>query len=182
MERKSREKGAIMLEAIFVMVITMLVLVWLLAVGFLYYQRYTTTVVTNDAAVKIASTYNNPSSDIIMGYVATEDVSGRNLYRNFTSGSASSNLLEVNEKRAEAYVKYILDKANFSGVVEDVDVELKHLQYAFRGSAGIFRYEGRKHVLRDGVFRLHRCAGLLFYRSFYADIDGRNLYRRYGDY
>lgn len=125
MEKKSREKGAIMLEAIIVMVITMLVLVWLLAVGFIYYQRYTTTVVTNDAVVKIASTYNNPSSDIIMGYVTTEEVSGRNLYRNFTSGSASSNLLEINENRAEAYVKYILDKANFTGVVEDVDVELR---------------------------------------------------------
>lgn len=121
----AQENGAIMLEGIFIMIMTMFILIWLLALGFMYYQRYTTTVVANDAIVKIASTYNNPTSDIIMGYVTTEEVSGRNLYRNFTSTSTSSNLLEVNERRAGEYVKYILDKANFSGVVEDVDVQLK---------------------------------------------------------
>lgn len=119
-KRNRQEDGAIMLEGMFVMVMTMIILVWLLALGFVYYQRYVTTVVANDAAVKIASTYNNPTSDIIMGYVTTEDVSGRNLYRGFPSG----NLKDVNEERATAYVKYILDKANFSGVVEAVDVEL----------------------------------------------------------
>lgn len=116
-----------MLEGIVVMSITMLVLVWLLAIGFIYYQRYMTTIVTNDAVSKIASTYNNPTSDIIMGYVTTEDVSGRDLYRNFSSGSDSSNLLEINERRATEYVKYILDKTNFSGSVKDVDVELRLL-------------------------------------------------------
>lgn len=110
-----------MLEGMFVMVITMIILVWLLALGFVYYQRYVTTIVTNDAAVKIASTYNNPASDIIMGYVTTEDVSARNLYRGFESG----NLEEVNEERATAYVKYILNQANFSGVVDDVQVNLE---------------------------------------------------------
>lgn len=66
------------------MVITMFILIWILGLVFLYYQRYVTTVVTNDAALKIASTYNNPTSDIIMGYVTTEDISNRDLYRGFT--------------------------------------------------------------------------------------------------
>lgn len=107
------------------MVITMFILIWILGLGFLYYQRYVTTIVTNDAAVKIASTYNNPTSDIIMGYVTTEDISNRDLYRGFTVGSNSSDLHTVNEDRAESYVKYMLDTANFAGTVNDVDVELK---------------------------------------------------------
>ena len=107
------------------MVITMFILIWILGLGFLYYQRYVTTVVTNDAAVKIASTYNNPTSDIIMGYVTTEDISNRDLYRGFTVGSNSSDLHTVNEDRAESYVKYVLDTANFAGTDKDVDVELK---------------------------------------------------------
>lgn len=107
------------------MVITMFILIWILGLGFLYYQRYVTTVVTNDAAVKIASTYNNPTSDIIMGYVTTEDISNRDLYRGFTVGGNSSDLHTVNEDRAESYVKYVLDTANFADTVEDVDVELK---------------------------------------------------------
>nr|WP_296462789.1 hypothetical protein [uncultured Acetatifactor sp.] len=120
LKKRLRENGAIMLEGIIVMVITMFVLIWLLAIGFIYYQRYTTTIVANDAVVKIASTYNNPTSDIIMGYVTTEDVSGRDLYRNFTNGA----LQRANERRATEYVKYMLDKVNFSGVIQDVDVEL----------------------------------------------------------
>lgn len=114
-----------MIEGMIVMVITMFILIWILGLGFLYYQRYVTTIVTNDAAVKIASTYNNPTSDIIMGYVTTEDISNRDLYRGFSVGSNSSDLHTVNEDRAQSYVKYILDRANFAGTVNDVDVELK---------------------------------------------------------
>lgn len=90
----------------------------------MHYQRYVTTVVTNDAAVKIASTYNNPTSDIIMGYVTTEDIGNRDLYRGFTVGSNSSDLHTVNEDRAASYVKYVLDNANFAGTVKEVDVNL----------------------------------------------------------
>ncbi len=122
--KKSNECGEVMIEGMIVMIITMFMMVWILGIGFLYYQRYVTTIVTNDAATKIASTYNNPSSDIIMGYVATEDLSNRDLYRNFSSSSESSDLREVNEDRANCYVLYVLNKANFTGVVDDVDVKL----------------------------------------------------------
>ena len=124
-DKENNDRGEVMIEGMIVMVITMFILVWILGLGFLYYQRYVTTVVTNDAAVKIASTYNNPTSDIIMGYVTTEDVSNRDLYRGFTVGSNSSDLHTVNEDRAQSYVKYILDSANFAGTVKDVDVDLK---------------------------------------------------------
>ena len=122
--KKNSESGEVMLEGMIVTVITVFILIWLLGLGFLYYQRYVTTIVTNDAAVKIASTYNNPTSDIIMGYVTTEDLSSRDLYRNFTTSSPSSDLRATNEDRAECYVKYILDKSNFAGTVKDVEVEL----------------------------------------------------------
>lgn len=112
-----------MIEGMIIVTLTMLILIWLLGLGFLYYQRYVTTIVTNDVAVKIASTYNNPSSDIIMGYVTTEDLSNRDLYRGFTGKSNS--LRATNEERASAYVKYILDKANFANTVEDVQVKLE---------------------------------------------------------
>lgn len=123
--RKNSERGEIMIEGMIVMVITMFILIWILGLGFLYYQRYVTTIVTNDAAVKIASTYNNPTSDIIMGYVTTEDISNRDLYRGFAVGNNSSDLHTVNKDRAASYVKYVLDSANFAGTVKNVDVEMK---------------------------------------------------------
>lgn len=115
------ENGEVMLEGMIVTIITVFMLIWILGVGFVYYQRYVTTIVTNDAAKKIASTYNNTSSDIIMGYVGTEALTSRDLYRRFKTGKLEA----VNENRASAYVKYILNKANFAGVVKDVDVELE---------------------------------------------------------
>lgn len=123
--RENSERGEIMIEGMIVMVITMFILVWILGLGFLYYQRYVTTIVTNDAAVKIASTYNNPTSDIIMGYVTSDDISNRDLYRGFSIGSSTSDLYTINEDRAQSYVKYILDTANFAGTVKDVDVNLE---------------------------------------------------------
>ena len=119
---EKNEKGEIMLEGMIVIIITLFILIWILAVGFIYYQRYITNIVANDTAVKIASTYNNPTSDIVMGYVTTEELQSRDLYRGFT---AESKLKDINEERAKAYVKYMLDNTNFNGVVKDIDVQME---------------------------------------------------------
>lgn len=121
MLRKTRcERAEIMLEGMIIMIMTMFILIWVLGVGFLYYQRYLVTAVTNDIAVKIASTYNNPDSDLIMGYITAEELSERSLYRGFQSG----NLHDVNEDKSIAYVTYMLEKTNFSGTVKDIEVKL----------------------------------------------------------
>lgn len=119
---EKNEKAEIMLEGMIVIIITLFILIWILAVGFIYYQRYITNIVANDTAVKIASTYNNPISDIVMGYVTTEELQSRDLYRGFT---AESKLKDINEERAKAYVKYMLDNTNFNGVVKNIDVQME---------------------------------------------------------
>lgn len=119
---EKNEKAEIMLEGMIVIIITLFILIWILAVGFIYYQRYITNIVANDTAVKIASTYNNPISDIVMGYVTTEELQSRDLYRGFT---AESKLQDINEERAKAYVKYMLDNTNFNGVVKNIDVQME---------------------------------------------------------
>lgn len=119
---EKNEKAEIMLEGMIVIIITLFILIWILAVGFIYYQRYITNIVANDTAVKIASTYNNPTSDIVMGYVTTEELQSRDLYRGFT---AESKLKDINEERAKAYVKYMLDNTNFNGVVKNIDVQME---------------------------------------------------------
>jgi len=112
------ERGAVMLEGMIVVIITMLLLVWILGVGFLYYQRYLVTALTNDAAAKVAATYNNPDSDIIMGYIAADHLTQRDLYRGFKSNSFA----EANQDKAESYVKYMLDRTNFAGTISEVEV------------------------------------------------------------
>ena len=129
MKRIKDERAEVMIEGMIVMIITMFMLLWILAIGFMYYQRYTMTIVTNDAATKIAATYHNPSSDIVLGYMKAENLSDRDLYR----GYAENALKHVNELKAKNYVTYILKNTNFNGVIKDVDVKLELVQdSAFR--------------------------------------------------
>lgn len=128
--RRKKEEGEVMLEGMIVMVVVLFMLVWLLGLGFLYYQRYIVRIVTNDAAKKIAATYNAPTSDIIMGYISSDSLADRAL-------CATPGLEEINKGRAESYVRYILQKANFAGTVEEADIKLEHV------SDGL----GRSHVV-----------------------------------
>ena len=172
------ERGAIMLEGMIVTVITLFVLIWILGLGFVYYQRYLTTVVTNDAAAKVASTYNNPNSDIIMGYVSTEALSGRNLYRRF----AADGLQLTNEERAGAYVRYTLDKANFTGVVDNVDVELKlvmdstlrrHVELTTTCTYDTPFGEGLEMFGMEGIhtYQVKACADCTDYADYISTVD-----------
>lgn len=116
-----KEKGEVMLEGMIVTLITTFLLVWVLGLGFVYYQRYLVTAITNDAAAKVAATYNNPDSDLIMGYISTENISERDLYRHFTK----NNLYELNKAKATAYINYVLDKTNFAGTIQSVNVDME---------------------------------------------------------
>lgn len=109
-----------MLEGTIVMIVTMITLVFILGVGFIYYQRYVVTAVTNDAAVKIADTYAYPTSDLIIGYVEPSDIANRDLYR----WSVSDSLKDVSQKKVEKYITYCLKKTNFNGVIGDVSVDV----------------------------------------------------------
>ena len=111
------EQGAIMLEGMIVVLITMFVLIWILALGFLHYQRYLVTIVTNDACDKVAATYTNPSVDMITGFV---EPSGMHQREPFKIGNPS--LKTINQDRADSYIKYVLDHTNFIGVMKQIDV------------------------------------------------------------
>ena len=121
MRMRKCEQGEVMLEGMIIVVLTTFLLLWILGVGFLYYQRSILVSTTNDAASKIAATYNNPSSDIIMGYISSDNISERDLYRGFENGS----LRDANEAKADAYVKYVMNRRNFVGTVKDVNVSLQ---------------------------------------------------------
>ena len=114
MKRKNRkEAGEIMIESTIVMVIVMLMLVWILGVGFIYYQKYTVRIATNDVARKIAATYDATTCDPITAYVSKDDIQKKSIY-------FSPDVSEVNQLRAESYVNYIMHKANFYGTVDEV--------------------------------------------------------------
>lgn len=117
-----KEKGEVMIEGMIVVLVTMIILVWLIAIGFVYYQRYLVTAITNDACTKVAATYNNADSDIVMGYINSADITNRNLYR---TSSTSDAQYSINKEKVEQYINYILTKTNFVGTIKSVDVKMQ---------------------------------------------------------
>lgn len=120
MGKGKNERGELMIESMIIVVLTIFLLLWILAVGFLYYQRNLVTVITNDAAAKIAATYKNVDSDIVMGYISAEDMGERPLYRNFQNGE----LKDANETKAEAYIRYMIKRTNFLGTIRDPENDI----------------------------------------------------------
>lgn len=133
-KRFKKESGEVMLESTIAMVIVMLMLVWILGVAFIYYQKYNVRIATNDVAVKIANTYNSPTSDPITAYVSKKEIVGKELYSGFSvspvmtginnikNAANKSKLPQTNQLRAENYTTYIVKKANLLGTVKDVNV------------------------------------------------------------
>lgn len=125
--RSGSESGEVMLEGMIVMVITMFMLIWILALGFMYYQRFCTTIIANDAAEKTASTFEYPSTDIVMGYITPGNIASRGLYRHTGESTRIASVMSANEMRTAAYIKYRLEKVNFAGVVDKVYVSMKNI-------------------------------------------------------
>lgn len=114
------EKGELMIESMIIVTITVFLLLWILGVGFIYYQRSLVTTITNDAAAKVAATYNNVDSDIVMGYISSEDMAERPLYRNYNNSA----LKDANQTKAEAYIRYMVKRTNFLGTIADPENDI----------------------------------------------------------
>lgn len=133
-KRFKKESGEVMLESTIAMVIVMLMLVWILGVAFVYYQKYTVRIATNEVAVKIANTYDSPSTDPITAYVSKKDIKSKPLYSGFSVSpvmgvvnqvqnyQSKAKLPQTNQLRADNYMTYIIKKANLFGTVKDVNV------------------------------------------------------------
>lgn len=124
--KRDGESGEIMLEGIIILTVTMFILFWLIGMCFLYYERYILTIISNDAAKKVAATYDRPTSDVIMGFVSSKTAARTDTYRHVVAKVfGEGNLHNVNENKAKNYVNYMLDITNFPGAIDNVEVTVK---------------------------------------------------------
>ena len=63
------ERGALMLDGMIAMTVTILMLVFLMSFGFLLYQQWMVSNIANDTATRIAQSYAYPNTDPVIGYV-----------------------------------------------------------------------------------------------------------------
>ncbi|MBQ8802269.1 MAG: hypothetical protein IJZ53_01350 [Tyzzerella sp.] len=96
-----KDSGEVMLESTIIMVFTLLILIAMLSVGFLFYQQAMINTVATDLASDIATSYKLTNQDIGEGEVTSTALNDVKLYR--TSVSMFS-MKALHKQRAEEYL------------------------------------------------------------------------------
>ncbi len=94
-KKAKSEKGEIMLESILVMIPTLFVMVFLLSLGFLLYQKWNVQFVADDVASKVAVSYEYIDSNMPNAKVTEQQAQKTSLYKYLFS------IDKYNEKNAE---------------------------------------------------------------------------------
>ena len=115
--RKS-ESGILMIEAMVVLLITMLLLVMIMSVGFFLYEKYMVIVATNEAAVKVSDTYRNPNADNMLGFVRPDEMGSQSVFGVYDEKTG----IMLNKARTERYIEFILSRSTLGGSVYSVNV------------------------------------------------------------
>lgn len=100
-----KKDGFLMVEAVFIVTMTFLMLSVLMGFAFVIYQQTNIVVTANDAASKIASVYSIPQADPFTGYRSLDDINSTPIYRYMFEDSAFFGLREplstTNREKAE---------------------------------------------------------------------------------
>jgi hypothetical protein len=100
-----------------VLLMTMVVLLFLISLGFLMYQQCAVQITAEDAAAKTAQTYKLLNADSTTGKISIDDLGKVALYRyGFIS---SSTYQEKNRTKTISYVVNRLSKTRFSKALSD---------------------------------------------------------------
>lgn len=115
-----REDGALAIEGMIILTVTIFFLVFLLGFGFLFYQRWLVSAVANDTAARIAQNYAYPMTDPVMGFVDSSLKSSLSPYRYI-----GSSLKDSNAEKAEKYAVWRLDATDFAYAVSEPDIHVE---------------------------------------------------------
>lgn len=125
------ERGSMMIDGMIAMLITIMILVFLMSLGFLLYQQWMVSNVANDTATRLAQRYPYTSADIITGQTALEDMNGLPLYRYL-----GSRLERENGARGESFALDTLAMAGLATPVRNPEIDVKECYDSL----------GRRHV------------------------------------
>ena len=101
---QSDESGEIMIESIIIVIITTIVLIFMISLGFLLYQKSLVSTVANETAAEIAQSYKYNgilSTDITTQQEALSALESTKKYRYlFSSGALAANSVSIGETYA----------------------------------------------------------------------------------
>lgn len=125
---RKEDSGEIMVESTIVVVITMIVLLAVLSLGFLYYQQSMLTTAANDIATKIGSGYKYTEQDL-NDYTLTQDaLENTKMYR---TSFQLMGMRNINRTRTEDYLPDRIALTNFglnsSVTIDDFDITVDNV-------------------------------------------------------
>lgn len=98
-----RDEGVIVIEAIYIVVITIFVIMFVFDFGVLFHNRMVTAAAADEAAAAAGATYNSAARDPFTGYVPPEFFTNRKIFR-----YRDDNLQNQARRKAQWYGSYLI--------------------------------------------------------------------------
>lgn len=117
MKIKKEQSGMIMVEAVYLVIITMMVVLLTANFATLYHNRIVLTSVANETANAIAEIYGNVSKEPRYAYTGPSSFYGNNVYRYINRNK----LIDIAEKKGRWYGSYLLYESEFTKRNYDAD-------------------------------------------------------------
>lgn len=111
MENRDKESGMIMIEAVYVVVIAIMIIFFSVNVAAIYHNRIVVTAVANEAASGIAEIYGCTGKEPFYAYTGPDHFTS-NVYRYLSDGLTT--LRGTGEKKGKWYAAYLLSKTEFN--------------------------------------------------------------------
>ena len=111
MMKQSEESGLVMVEAIYVVVIAIMVIFFAINVGVVYHNRIVVTSVANEAASGVAGVYAGLDKEPFFAYMEAEDFRHIDPYRYRAYNDA---IKTATEQKAKWYASYLVYESEFT--------------------------------------------------------------------
>lgn len=114
------ERGSLMIEGMIAMLVTILLLVFLMSIGFLFYQQWIVAQVANDTATRVAQSYVYPNTDPIMGYINVEQIADVPIFRYM-----GDSLAEESSQKGEKVAAWALKQSSLAYPVSEPKIQVE---------------------------------------------------------
>ena len=132
MDMKKDESGEIAIESMLVLITVLFILVFLMNLGFFFYQRWNVQIVANDTASKVAEIYPLLDSSLGQGVTDYDQVMGVAKYRSSSLiGVTKERYKEENQNRGEDYGKRYISLVSLSYGMGEPEVQVRVVEDAF---------------------------------------------------
>jgi len=104
------DNGVVMIEAVYVVIIAIVMIFFLMNVGFVYYNRMVVTAIADEAAVSIANNYGYTWKEPFYSYMGENAFRGMDPYRHMNEAKLKKSV----ETKGKWYASYLLSDLEWS--------------------------------------------------------------------